>query len=194
MTGRAHYAELSEWAHANGFVPTPTYFVDNPAELETVRYGFLGAVWYWTVSRNMNGFADSGDIVGASYAVNGGDHGLDDRIARWNRCLELGTALLPATQEDEMTEEDRKMLREVWEQLRGETGAGWESWRYDELAKPRRFSLVDFVREIHAKATSKLARLTPVPIDQPDDQFGHVLSMRRELAQLRAIVEKKLGA
>lgn len=96
VTGRHNYGECSKWAYSKGYVPTPTYFVDNPAELGTLKYCFVGAVWYWIAGRNMNSYADAGDIVGASYAVNGGDTGLQDRINRWNNCLSLGESILPS--------------------------------------------------------------------------------------------------
>lgn len=90
VTGRANYSSLSAWAFGRGLVPTVTYFTDNPDELSSDTYGFIGVVWYWTVARNMNSYADAGDIVGATRAVNGGLHGLDDRTSRWNRCLAMG--------------------------------------------------------------------------------------------------------
>lgn len=94
VTGRANYAGLSQWAHGQGLVPTPTFFVDDPAELSSDRYGFVGVVWYWTVARPMNSYADRGDIIGATRAVNGGTNGIDDRTARWNRCRAMGEELL----------------------------------------------------------------------------------------------------
>lgn len=95
VTGKDNFRSLSQWAHSKGYVPTPTYFVDNPDELRSIGFGFLGAVWYWTVARPMNDFADRADIRGASIAVNGGTNGLQDRINRWNNCRTLGQALLP---------------------------------------------------------------------------------------------------
>ena len=98
VTGRHNYTKVSEWAHGKGYVPTPTYFVDNPTELADDRYGFLGAVWYWTVARpQINELCDRRDIVGVTRLINGGTNGLPDRTLRWNRCLEIGAALLPTT-------------------------------------------------------------------------------------------------
>lgn len=97
VTGRANYGALSAWAFGRGLVPTVTFFLDNPEELSSDTYGFLGVVWYWTVARNMNSYADAGDIVGATRAVNGGLHGLDDRTSRWNRCLAMGFDALSVT-------------------------------------------------------------------------------------------------
>jgi predicted chitinase len=95
VTGRHNYTRCSEWAFSKGYVPTPTFFVDNPAALSDDTYGFIGPVWYWTVARNMNSFADRNDIEGATRAVNGGLNGLQDRITYWNRAKRLGDKLLP---------------------------------------------------------------------------------------------------
>jgi predicted chitinase len=91
---KGRYTQLSKWAYGRGLVPSPTFFVDQPDQLASDRYGFIGIVWYWTVARNMNSYADAGDIVGATKAVNGGTNGLDDRTSRWNRCRAMGPALL----------------------------------------------------------------------------------------------------
>ena len=95
VTGRHNYTSLSQWAHKEGLVPTPTFFVDNPTELEKPRHGFLGAVWYWTTQRPLNQLSDAGDLTGATRAINGGTNGINDRRARYNRALALGEALLP---------------------------------------------------------------------------------------------------
>ncbi|MDZ4269631.1 MAG: glycoside hydrolase family 19 protein [Mycobacterium sp.] len=94
LTGRTNYAAVSRWAHGRNLVRSPTFFVDQPAQLAGDTFGFLGAVWYWTVARDLNAFADDGDLEGATRAINGGLHGIKDRRARWNRCRRLGTRLL----------------------------------------------------------------------------------------------------
>jgi predicted chitinase len=96
ITGRGHYATVSEWAFGKGFVPSSTFFVDNPEQLAEPQYGFLGAVWYWTVARpNMNDLADDGDIEGVTRAVNGGINGLENRERIYNHALEMGDAVVP---------------------------------------------------------------------------------------------------
>lgn len=116
VTGRHNYTELSAWAHREGLVPTPTYFVDRPDELASDRYGFIGVIWYWTVARpQLNALADAGDLDGATRAINGGLHGLPDRRDRYNRCLALGEQLMTITEGDEFMaaltpEEQREML------------------------------------------------------------------------------------
>lgn len=97
VTGRANYAALSAWAYGGGLVPSATFFTDQPLLLATDQYAFLGAIWYWTVARPMNDYADRGDIEGATRAVNGGLNGLYDRRERWQRCIQQGNALLALT-------------------------------------------------------------------------------------------------
>ena len=95
VTGRSNYTQLSAWANRQGLVPTPTFFVDDPEQLSSDRYGFVGVVWYWTVARpQINSLCDAGDLVGVTRAINGGTHGLDDRRTRWQRCLGLGDRLM----------------------------------------------------------------------------------------------------
>lgn len=101
ITGRHNYGALSTWAHAHGYVPTPTFFVDHPAELrQNVKYIFLGPVWYWIVARNMNYYADRMDINGGSTAVQGSNpaNNLYGRTLRWNKALSLGDHILPRKQ------------------------------------------------------------------------------------------------
>lgn len=98
VTGRYNYTAVSKWAHGKGFVPTATYFVDNPAQLASDKYGFIGPVWYWTVARpGLNALCDADDVVSVTKAINGGFNGLADRKARLATCKALGAALLPDT-------------------------------------------------------------------------------------------------
>lgn len=98
ITGRGNFANISAWAHGRGIVPTATYFVDNPDALRSDTYGFVGAVWYWTVARpDINALSDAGDLTTVTRRINGGTTGLADRLSRWNACLKLGAALLPGT-------------------------------------------------------------------------------------------------
>lgn len=95
VTGRHNYTVLSQWAFDKGLVPTSTYFVDNPNQLSSDQYGFVGVTWYWTTQRPMNDAADARDIVRATKYVNGGTNGLADRTQRWQHALALGAAILP---------------------------------------------------------------------------------------------------
>lgn len=188
VTGRNNYQRASQWMHARGLVPSPTYLVDLPHELARDDLGLLGAVWYWVAARNMNAYADAGDLRGATKAVNGGYNGLDDRQQRWDRALRLGDRLLPEGEDLDMAGE---ISRDVQTQLRGENLAGWPSWRYHETdANRSSLTLVDYTRSIDRKVNSML-NLDGRPIDPAvaDDLFGQVLSLRAEVLQLTKIVQ-----
>lgn len=98
LTGRHNFRKFSEWTHSKGWADSPRFFEDNPHLVrEDPHWGFLAATWYWTVARpNINAMADARDIVGVTRAINGGTNGLPDRQLRYQRCLNLGTRLLPS--------------------------------------------------------------------------------------------------
>lgn len=105
ITGRSNYTQLSAWAFSIGQVPTRTFFVDNPDQLATDAYAFLGVVWYWTQARpQLNALADAGDVEGMTRAVNGGLNGLADRQAAYSRALAAGTNLLDPADTDPILE------------------------------------------------------------------------------------------
>lgn len=113
ITGRNNYGTLSAWAHGKGYVQSRTYFVDNPAELEKPRYGFLGAVWYWTVARpQINGLSDARNLEAVTRAINGGLNGFADRQARYGRALAMGEAILPSKYEGEIVEKRLDYVRD----------------------------------------------------------------------------------
>lgn len=141
VTGRANHSSCSEWAFSRAIVPTPTYFVDDPAALGSDDFCWVGPAWYWTAARNMNRFADARDLTGATRAVNGGLNGLDDRRKFYNRALALGDALLP--QEDDMAGK----AENIEEQLRGPGNGGWKQLG-DEFNGNTPRSLVDAVARL----------------------------------------------
>jgi len=102
ITGRHNYTQLSSWAHAQGLVPTPTFFVDQPEQLASDQYGFTGVIWYWTVARpQINSLADAEDLQGVTRAINGGLNGLEDRQQRWSRARAAGDRLLTLIEEED---------------------------------------------------------------------------------------------
>jgi predicted chitinase len=126
ITGRHNYTKLSQWAHSQGLVPSPTFFVDQPAQLATPQYGFLGVVWYWTVARpNINAMCDNDDLNGVTKAINGGLNGLEDRRNRWNRARSMdlapimrgGTQPPPPTQGDDMAQVPQEQWDRVYREL-----------------------------------------------------------------------------
>lgn len=121
ITGRANYENLSQWAFAQGYVPYDTYFVDNPTLLSGEEFGFLGAVWYWTVARpklnqyadgaadpNLNGVDRYDNFVAATKAINGGTNGIADRQMRFDNALIFGNELLP--EEEYLPKDVEKVL------------------------------------------------------------------------------------
>lgn len=96
ITWDYNYRAFSEWCFDRGLVPTRDYFVVNYRELADLKWAGIGAAWYWTVARGtrINEAADRRDIVTVTQLINGGQNGIDDRRARYNRALAMGDALL----------------------------------------------------------------------------------------------------
>lgn len=136
LTGRFGYTQFLEWCRDQGL--NPPDFLAHPEQVATSRWGFLAAAHYWTVRRPaINEMCDRADLVGVTRAINGGTNGLTDRRRRWDNCRRLGEALLPDgdTQEDDLTPEQDRMLREVYLQMVQGTGQpgqprtwGWPGW------------------------------------------------------------------
>lgn len=88
--------------------PTATYFVDHPELVGSPLVGYLAAAFYWTVSRpRLNEYADGRNIEAATFAINGGYNGLEDRKKWYRRALAVNANLLPAASAD------------PWEELMG---------------------------------------------------------------------------
>jgi putative chitinase len=128
ITGRHNYTQLSKWAHSKGYVPSPTFFVDNPTQLATPQYGFLGAIWYWTVARpKINEYCDWDDLeeslVAVTKAINGGTNGLVDRRNRLNRARSMDLAPImrggtaPPVQGDDMANVPQEQWDRVYREL-----------------------------------------------------------------------------
>lgn len=60
--------------------------LEDPDLVLTHTYALLSALWFWN-RNNLNRFCDAEDHRGLTRAINGGFHGLDDRIARYNRAM-----------------------------------------------------------------------------------------------------------
>jgi putative chitinase len=79
LTGRANYTAF------NKFVDDDV--VANP-DLVATKYPLLSAGWFWG-SNKLNTLADGGDadavVTAITRRVNGGTHGLDDRIAKFKK-------------------------------------------------------------------------------------------------------------
>jgi putative chitinase len=62
--------------------------VANPQLVEEPRYAALSAGWFFN-KRNLNALADVMDITTMTIRINGGKIGIDDRIAKINKALDI---------------------------------------------------------------------------------------------------------
>jgi putative chitinase len=60
--------------------------VNHPDLLLQSDYAALSAGWFWS-KHGLNQLADLGDWVAITKRINGGIHGIDDRVARTNKAL-----------------------------------------------------------------------------------------------------------
>ncbi|WP_250481835.1 hypothetical protein [Caballeronia sp. NCTM5] len=86
-TGRANYRSFME-EHNRRSPEDVRDFVQFPELLSDLNYAVESAYVFW--SRNsLNAIADSGTVVNVTRRVNGGQKGLADRLARFNRIAQL---------------------------------------------------------------------------------------------------------
>ena len=62
--------------------------ISKPEYLETSKGAVASAIWFWN-SRKLSTFADESDMVSITKKINGGTHGLADRMAYYTRALEV---------------------------------------------------------------------------------------------------------
>jgi putative chitinase len=62
--------------------------VANPELVQEPRYAALSAGWFWN-KRGLNALADAMDITTLTVRINGGKIGIDDRIAKINKALDV---------------------------------------------------------------------------------------------------------
>jgi len=83
LTGKINYQSFDKVVDEN--------VTDNP-DLVATKYPLLSAAWFWN-SRTLNTLADKGatdaDVTAITKKVNGGTHGLDDRLAKFNKFYSL---------------------------------------------------------------------------------------------------------
>jgi putative chitinase len=80
LTGKDNYMAFGE-AIGEDLVSTPQ-LVEEP------RYAALSAGWFWN-KRGLNALADAMDITTLTVRINGGKIGIDDRIAKINKALDV---------------------------------------------------------------------------------------------------------
>lgn len=77
ITGKENYAKLSK--------DTGIDFVNNPDLLLQEDNAMLSALWFWK-DKKLNSYADTGDIIGLTRAINGGLNGIEHRkelLIKW---------------------------------------------------------------------------------------------------------------
>ncbi len=89
LTGRDNYT---------AFGKSVGMTAEKAAEYCATKKGAVeSAAWFWKTN-NLSRFADAGDIVGLTKAINGGTIGIDDRKKRYNNAVAvLGDKSVPST-------------------------------------------------------------------------------------------------
>lgn len=82
ITGRANTREFREWCR--GRWPEAPDFEAEPDMMNTDPWEGLGPIWYWD-TRNLNRYADKGDIEMVTRRINGGLNGYADRLELYDR-------------------------------------------------------------------------------------------------------------
>jgi putative chitinase len=80
LTGKDNYRAFGEAIGED--------LVSNPQLVEEPRYAALSAGWFWN-KRGLNALADAMDITTLTIRINGGKIGIDDRIAKINKALDI---------------------------------------------------------------------------------------------------------
>ncbi len=82
------YIQLTGKVNYQSFDKVVTEDITSNPDLVATKYPLLSAAWFWN-SRTLNTLADKGatdaDVTAITKKVNGGTHGLDDRIAKFNK-------------------------------------------------------------------------------------------------------------
>lgn len=82
LTGKDNYRQFRDWCRKKGY--NPPDFVANPDAVNTDPWEGLVPLWYWT-TRDLNKWANQGDIETVTRKINGGKNGLADRMDRYGR-------------------------------------------------------------------------------------------------------------
>jgi putative chitinase len=80
LTGKDNYKAFGEAIGED--------LVANPQLVEQPRYAALSAGWFWN-KRGLNALADAMDVTTMTVRINGGKIGIDDRIAKINKALDV---------------------------------------------------------------------------------------------------------
>lgn len=87
ITGRANHAEFRDWCR-DVIDPAAPDFEEDPMAILRDPWEGLGPIWYWS-TRNLNRYADRGDIEMVTKRINGGLNGYADRLRLFDRAALL---------------------------------------------------------------------------------------------------------
>ncbi|MBB4000986.1 peptidoglycan-binding protein [Aurantimonas endophytica] len=82
VTGGDNYRGFRDWCWAAG-LPAPD-FEREPDKVNTDPWEGLAPIWYWS-TRNLNRYADEGNIEMVTRRINGGTNGYADRLVMYER-------------------------------------------------------------------------------------------------------------
>jgi putative chitinase len=80
LTGKSNYQACGEALGVD--------LVENPDLVATPQYAALSAGWFWNKNK-LNNYADKGDMEGLTKKINGGTHGIEDRVARTQAAIDV---------------------------------------------------------------------------------------------------------
>lgn len=86
VTGRYNYRKFS--TNIKKYIKDAPDFEKYPELLETPEWAALSAALYW-IDNKLNTFADSGDFLGLTKAINGGTNGLIERQELFAKALSV---------------------------------------------------------------------------------------------------------
>jgi predicted chitinase len=131
LTGRANYGQFSRWCYDHKRTSSPTWFVDHPEQVLNPPWGLLSAVWYWTVARaDLNEISDQGDVVTATWRVNGGQKGIEARTAFYHHNITLGQRLLPSAPPAPKPQEENDDMLMIYTVNQPGSGADRSQWAF----------------------------------------------------------------
>lgn len=92
ITGRANTKDFRDWCRTH-FQDVPDFLV-NPDLMNADPWEGLGPIWYWS-DRDLNRYADQGNIELITRRINGGLNGYADRLELYDRTALVFAGYLP---------------------------------------------------------------------------------------------------
>jgi len=80
LTGKDNYEACGEALGAD--------LLNDPDQVSSPKYAALSAGWFWDKNK-LNQYADANDMTTLTKRINGGTHGIDDRIARTQHAIDV---------------------------------------------------------------------------------------------------------